>query len=206
MDALRETGRYDDALIVMTADHGEMLFQHGLFDKAFACYDDVYHVPALVRWPARVSPGRYGGLVEHVDLVPLLYKAAGLTPPLECSGADLLGMIAGTVPPRDSVLGQHFHMRMIRTRRAKLVNYAGRDYGELYDLDADPHEMRNLWGHAGSRGLREQLLKQLADRLTWAVDPAFRELEHPTNKGAYGDYLKRFDDLRIRFIKPASPG
>jgi arylsulfatase A-like enzyme len=201
LDALRQTGRYADALIIFTADHGEMLFQHGLFDKAFAFYDDVYRVPTVVRWTSQVRPGRYDELVEHVDLVPLLYRAAGLPVPPECSGADLLAMLRGSAAARTSVLGQHFHMRMIRTRRAKLVNYAGRDYGELYDLDADPQEMHNLWDHAGARDLRAQLLKQLADRLTWATDPAFRELEQPTNKGAYGDYLKRFDDLRIRYLR-----
>ena len=178
-----------------------MLFQHGLFDKAFAVYDDLYHVPAFVRWPGQVRPGRYGELVEHVDLIPLIYRAAGRPVPEALSGADLLGMLHGTTAPRKSVVGEHFHMRMLRTRAAKLVNYAGREYGELYDLAADPHELHNLWDQPAAAELRARLMKELADRLTWDVDPAFRELVEPTNKGAYGDYLKRWDDLRIRYLR-----
>jgi len=202
VSALQKTGRWNDTFIVFTADHGEMLWQHGMFDKAFAFYDDIYRVPALVRWPGHIEPGRYDGLVESIDLIPPLLEAGGRDVPLSLCGRNVLAMADGRETPRDTVLGQHFHMRMVRTKEAKLVAYAHRDYGELYDLRADPNEMTNLWDDPGSRELRAALYQSLVNRLIDATDPAFRQLPEPTNKGAYDGYLRQHTDLAARYLLP----
>ena len=60
---------------------------------------------------------------------------------------------------------------MVRTERHKLTAVHGQDSGELYDLEADPAETRNLWHDAGHQPVKVAMLKRLADRMAQTVDP-----------------------------------
>jgi hypothetical protein len=86
-----------------------------------------------------------------------------------------------------------------RVRTPSQGKQADRDFAERYDLTRDPHEFENLWKRPAQVGLREGLPRQLVSRMTRAIDPTFKELPAPSNKGAYGDYLKQWGDLRIRY-------
>lgn len=202
IEKLGEVGRLDDAFVVFTTDHGEMLFDHGLFDKAFAFYDPVIHVPAIVRWPRHLPAGTaVDGLVESTDLVATTLAAAGLDVPPFMTSRNLLPLMRGEVESvRDYAVTQHFNIRSIRTRDMKLVFYGGRDYGELYDLAADPDEMRNRWDDPACTGAKADLMRRLVDWTVWASDPKFRQLDEPTNKGAYPGYLKSWPDTEAHYL------
>ena len=81
--SLRERGLWDDTLIVLTADHGEEFFEHGGMAHGTTLYDELIHVPMVIKPPAswRIAPGAaLDALVEHRDLLPTFLEAAGETP------------------------------------------------------------------------------------------------------------------------------
>ncbi len=199
---LKEVGRYDNSLIVFTSDHGEMLYDHGLFDKAFAFYDPVIHVPAIVRWPEELPKGRTcESFVQNYDIVATTIAAAGLDVPEHMSSKNLIPLITGDEPKiRDFVVTEHFNIRSIRTFDAKLVFYANRSYGELYDLKNDPNELKNLWSEPGYDSLKNELMKKLLDWSIFATDRRFREREVVTNKGEYTGYLKSYPDTSEHYL------
>jgi arylsulfatase A-like enzyme len=79
--ALRQRGLYDEALIAVVADHGEMLGEHGAYSHAFRLDPELTEVPLLVKWPGQTAGDRSDALVSVADLFPTLLAAAGLEPP-----------------------------------------------------------------------------------------------------------------------------
>ncbi len=99
-DALRESGQWDDTLIVFTSDHGEQMGDHWLMGKA-GYFDQSFHVPLIVRDPT--APARHGSRVgaftEHVDLMPTLLTYAGIEVPPQCDGVPLRPLLQSAKPP-----------------------------------------------------------------------------------------------------------
>ncbi|MES1244024.1 MAG: sulfatase-like hydrolase/transferase, partial [Acidobacteriota bacterium] len=160
-------GQLDDTLLVLVADHGESLGEHGVLFRHVGLHDTTTHVPLLIRWPGHERQGRrIAGLVETLDVFPTILKAAGLTPPAS-DGQDL-----ATHPDRRAVFAEHSDRfgAMVRTRDHKYIWSQGLpklfpDGPYLYDLKVDPGETRNLAG----QGLPEE--KRLSDLLRrWQQD------------------------------------
>lgn len=98
--ALEDAGQWDDTFILVTADHGEQLGDHGLIQKA-GFFEQSYHTPCLVRDP---RPRAVRGTVveaftENVDVFPTLAEAMGLEIPAQCDGASLTPLLRGETPP-----------------------------------------------------------------------------------------------------------
>jgi arylsulfatase A-like enzyme len=94
---LARRGELDHTLIVVTADHGEMLGDHWMLGKA-GFFPAAYHVPLLVRWPGSM-PGhgrRVAAFTEHVDLMPTILEAIGAALPKQCDGLSLSEFVTGT--------------------------------------------------------------------------------------------------------------
>lgn len=173
LDAL---GEADNTIVVFTADHGDMCGAHRMMDKHYILYDDVVHVPMIVRWPGVVPAGSTCGefVYSFLDLAPTWADLLGLDEPEGgFHGRSLLPLLSnGTAPEwRDVVVstynGQQFGLycqRMIRTERWKYV-WNLTDVDELYDLAEDPAELRNRIADealAGTlAGLRRALYEQL---------------------------------------------
>lgn len=186
--ALRESGRWDDTVIVFTADHGEQLFDHWMLGKA-GYFDQSAHIPLIVRDPAAASGAGRGRSVSHftesIDLLPTLLALADLMPPRNVDGHSLLPFCAGETPPgwRDEVhWSYHFgnirtrgkehalklptewcNLQVVRTERLKYVHFAGLQ-PVLFDLAEDPQELRNRAQDPAARSLR---LEGLDRMLTW---------------------------------------
>jgi arylsulfatase A-like enzyme len=98
--ALEDAGQWPHTFILVTADHGEQLGDHGLIQKA-GYFEQSYHIPCLVRDPR--PSARRGAVVEafteNVDVFSTLAEAMGLTAPAQCDGASLSPLLAGEVPP-----------------------------------------------------------------------------------------------------------
>jgi arylsulfatase A-like enzyme len=98
--ALEASGQWDETVIVVTADHGEQLGDHGLIQKA-GFFEQSYHIPAIVRDPR--AKGAHGRVVdrftEAVDIFPTLCEAMGLPVPAQCDGAPLTPFLNGEEPP-----------------------------------------------------------------------------------------------------------
>lgn len=150
---LARRGRLGRTLVIVTADHGEELWDHKQFFHGQSLYDELLHVPMLVRFPD-VGHGRVAeSIVSTVDVVPTIAAVMGrATPPGD--GRSLRDLAAG--PPDAAAdtravfaLVSHAEPRTperhaVRTRAAKLVHDVSDGAFAYYDLTADPKEKRNL--------------------------------------------------------------
>jgi arylsulfatase A-like enzyme len=169
MAALDEMGLRDDTLVVFSADHGDMLGDHGLWWKSLTCYEEMMRVPMIVSRPGTLPRGARSEAIQNlVDLPATFLRAAGLEPPVEYEGADELPswLDPSRAVREDTVVEERpydtdFNMRVLVTPTHKLAFYAHRDYGELYDVEADPDQVRNLWADPACRDLRERLVMRL---------------------------------------------
>ncbi|MFI7062483.1 sulfatase-like hydrolase/transferase [Kribbella sp. NPDC050124] len=183
--ALDDEGLAGNTVVIFTSDHGELLGDHQLLLKGPMMFDCSIRVPLLVRWPGQVERGQVRDeLVEWIDLAPTVLAAAGADGLPAAQGRSLLPLITGRTDDwvrRDWVLSEYrnsgspydppVHTTMLRHGHHKLVVHHGapasgrpRD-GELYDLDADPSELVNLWHDAACTALRTTLQEFLLDAL-----------------------------------------
>ncbi|MCW5889397.1 MAG: sulfatase-like hydrolase/transferase [bacterium] len=150
---LEEHARLDDTLVVVTADHGESLGEHGEPTHGIFVYDATVHVPLVFRFPRALPAGRvYDGPTRHVDLMPTILGLLGLEPPAATQGLALGDALAGRIPAPTPV--QYAEARLAEEGFGMAPLYAIRHGGrkwiraplpELYDLGADPKELRNLY-------------------------------------------------------------
>ncbi|MBM3215810.1 DUF4976 domain-containing protein, partial [Candidatus Poribacteria bacterium] len=153
LDALEASGMADDTLVVYTSDHGDCVGAHGLYLKGVAAFDETYRIPLVMRWRNGIaSPGReVDEFISMADFAPTFVELAGSDPPAHSySGNSLVPFLRGETPSdwRDAFYSQfdgvelYYSQRVVQTKRWKYV-YNGFDFDELYDLENDPHEMRN---------------------------------------------------------------
>jgi arylsulfatase A-like enzyme len=150
--ALEASGQAEDTLVVYTSDHGDYVAEHGLWCKGLPCFRPAYHIPLAMRWPRGIrSPGRrIEAPVQAVDVANTVRDLAGL-PPGPGSGRSLRPFLEGRSPSawrrlhatQSNGNEQYGIQRSVDDGRWKYV-YNGFDEDELYDLAADPHQVRNL--------------------------------------------------------------
>jgi choline-sulfatase len=181
LDELRHQGELDDTLVVVTADHGESLGEHGEKTHAIFIYDATVRVPLLLRYPRLLPRGEiYAGPVRSVDVVPTALAALGLPGGEETQGRDLLPALRGDEPPPDlpqyseSLLAQTgFGMSPLFGIRHGGYKWIRAPRPEVYDLRRDPHELANLYPAEARRGaaLDRELAGILADSRRRALTP-----------------------------------
>jgi arylsulfatase A-like enzyme len=161
MAALDAKGMLENAIIVFTSDHGDNLGDHDLPYKWFM-YDSVTNIPLMIRTPRTV--GRIDqSLFSQIDIGPTLLELAGIPLPSRLDGRSRLARIedGDTSDAPETVYAQENHLVMVRTQAHKLVYYIDQPYGELYDLMADPKELRNLYDDPESKSIRGELEARL---------------------------------------------
>jgi N-acetylglucosamine-6-sulfatase len=155
----------DNTVVVFTSDHGYFYGEHGLSEERRLAYEEAIRIPLVVRYPPRVAAGSTPGqLVLSLDLAPTLLEVAGLTPPAAIQGRSLVPIFENAAGAwRSSFLVEYFSDTVfprirnmgyvaVRDTRFKYIQYReleGMD--ELYDLEADPYEERNLIDAPASR-------------------------------------------------------
>jgi choline-sulfatase len=173
LSTLEEEGLADSTAVFFTADHGEFTGAHRLNDKGPAMYDDIYRIPAILFVPGQ-TPTRTAQFATLLDFAATTVDLSGVEfGPV--AGRSLVPFGSGDAPadwPQQVICEFHGHhfpyaQRMLRDHRYKLVvNPEGTD--ELYDLEADPHELNNvvdvpLYASAVSN-LRRRLYDELVRR------------------------------------------
>jgi uncharacterized sulfatase len=197
---LDELGLRDSTIIVFTSDHGYMIGHHGLWHKGNATYllegrekdrrpnmfDHALQVPLIVRWPGVVKPGaEIKQLVSNIDTFASVlgmlkvdrdYKQEGLdySPLLRGEDVKWRNAVFAQYDPHNGLTGA---MRSIRTERWHLVRQYKKNGqpDELFDLKDDPEELRNLYGEAKHREVREQLQMRLTTWMRSVNDPLTRK-------------------------------
>ena len=180
---LAERGLADNTVVVFTADHGDFLGDHQLMLKGPAHYHGLTRVPFI--WadtPDRAKAGTSDALSGTLDLASTILDRAALEPYNGIQGRSLLPAIGGDADDTDSVLieaddqrsylgfEKPVRMRTLITRTHRMSIYDDVEWGEIYDLEADPNEFDNLWHEPGSAALRSALLETLARKQVELVD------------------------------------
>ncbi len=159
--ALEAKGMLDNSIIIFTSDHGDNLGDHDLPYKWFM-YDSVTRIPLLIRTPH--TTGRIDqALFSQIDIGPTLLELAGIPIPSRLDGKSRVARLEQSDlsdVPR-IVFAEENYLIMVRTGSHKLVHYIDKPYGELYDLDSDPAETRNLYDCPDYQPLRVELETEL---------------------------------------------
>lgn len=182
MGHLKELGIADNTIIVYGSDHGDYSCEHGLMEKSPGIsHDAVTRVPLIWHWPGKLKAGHVASeIVENIDVAPTLCALAGLEPMLTADGYDLSAQLQGQAGDADRIGVTEFAWsRSIRKGRHRLVYYPRiffekeypQGFGELYDLQDDPWEMRNLYFDEASAPLIRQMRDDMLDWLVTTTRP-----------------------------------
>lgn len=162
--ALGRRGWENDTWVLFTSDHGEMMGDHSLMYK-YVFYKGSVLVPNIIHPPGGMAPRVVDGLAESIDVSATILDLAGAKPPAGCQGRSLLPFLSGTGTPRQAVFSELAGFRnqgnsfaMVATDRYRYTYDQQNDLAcELFDLDEDPDEIKNLVDDPASADLRERL-------------------------------------------------
>lgn len=184
LDHLEARGVLDDTIVVFHADHGAYSGAFGINEKAPGiCSELVCRIPFLWRLPDTVAAGRRCDALAHVvDLAPTLSALCGLPAMPGLDGVDLTPLLrGGGEPVRREAVTECAWSRSLRFDRWRYVHYpegmfAGYDHGgdfagELYDLESDPWETRNLARDAKHAAVLHEARRRLLDWLSQTLQP-----------------------------------
>ncbi len=158
---LQATGLERDTLVIWTTDHGDTIGAHGICNKDYTMYEEIYHVPLIVRWPGVTAEGWTSDAYVHhfLDLFATLIDIAGEAVPPACHGRSLRPILEGrelpTGWPTDAYCEFHgSHMGLYSMRLLTDDDYAyiyhTNDIDEFYDRRRDPWQLRNLAEEPGA--------------------------------------------------------
>lgn len=147
---LREAGVWEDTLFILTSDHGEAFGEHGYVWHGYGVYDELTHIPLLVRLPGEISGGqRVTALTQTIDVLPTICDLLEIPYPSETvQGRSLLPLITDI---REEVNDYVFCRAdgepasyLIRNLRWAMILYGNGEWRSLYDLEADPGQTTNV--------------------------------------------------------------
>ena len=180
--AFRACGLEDDAVVILTSDHGDFLGEHGLFYK-MSFREHAAHVPFVVSAPGRFAPGRVREPVSLVDLAPTLLDLArpGLSEEIAApvDGRSVVPLLDGGSEPERTIAGEFLAetvvapMVMLRRGRWKYIHTPS-DPDQLFDVDDDPLELVNLAGNPEHRAVLGELRDEAERR--WDLDAVDRDV------------------------------
>lgn len=176
-ELLEKRGELNSTYIFFAGDNGFCFGEHGLIDKRQA-YEESMRIPLLARCPEVIPKGTVvKQMVANIDFMPTFLEAAAVTPPEGLAGQSFLPLLKGQdIAWRKSLLYTYYWERnfpqtptiqAIRTDQYKYIHYYGIwDSDEFYDLQADPHELKNLiYSQAHQKviaDLKKQMFAELA--------------------------------------------
>jgi arylsulfatase A-like enzyme len=184
---LKQMGIYDKTAIVLISDHGDEFFDHGSVGHGHSLYQELVDVPLLVRFPPLFPEAKVvRDDVEVMDLYSTLFDVAGVDPNSEAQGDSLVPLATDDGPRMDRP-AESFHdgaIRSLRLGKWKFLTWAGRV--QLFDLDADPHEKKDL---SADHPIALRYVRNV-----FAYLHAYNEKWHKTRWGVASDLKPAFAD------------
>ena len=150
--ALDKKAAPEKTLIVVLADHGESLGEHGEKSHGVFLYDSTLHIPLIVRGPGVPAGVRISQQVRTIDILPTVLDLMGGAGPAECQGRSVTPLFSGKPVPAQSSYGETIYPKMnmhwaeLRAVRTDRWKYIRAPKPELYDLEHDPAETKNIIG------------------------------------------------------------
>jgi len=147
---LGAAGLLDNTILVITADHGTELFDHGGKGHRTTLYDEQIHIPLIVHYPGVVRPARFGGQTRMIDLGPTLRDLAGLPAVATTMGESLAPYLRGDLsggpdlPAVSELMSVGRNLRSLRTTGGKFVVNHDNGGSAWFDLSRDPGELQPL--------------------------------------------------------------
>ena len=178
--ALEATGQLDRTVIVFTSDHGYWYGEHGLSVERRLAYEEGIRIPLFLRYPAKIKAAtKRNQMVLTLDLAPTMLDLASAPIPAGLHGQSIVPLLADANRElRQAFLVEHFSesvfprttkmgYQAVRTEGWKYIHYVDLpDSDELYDLNRDPYEMRNLIRSPGAAAELQKLKSELARQLS----------------------------------------
>ncbi|MEM7522386.1 MAG: sulfatase-like hydrolase/transferase, partial [Pseudomonadota bacterium] len=176
----------EDTVVIFTSDHGDYMGDHGLMLKLLLHYQSIIRVPFIWRDPGQAAAGvAEPSLASSIDIASTILARAGVQGFNGMQGRDLFAD-----PPPEAIIVEEDsqrsmigferpqRVRTIVTARHRMSLREGEDWSELYDLAADPHEMRNLYDDPAAADMRRDVTEAMLRRMIQLQDraplPAYR--------------------------------
>ena len=154
LDALDESGRAEDTLVVLACDHGDLVGAHRMFIKGWMPYEETHRIPMAARWPGVIEPGSSTDALVHLhDWAHTFVSLAGAEPLPHAGGKDLSPLLrdpeAAEPEMPDHILNVYYGGELLYTQRIAIGQrykyvFNGFAQDELYDLQEDPDELHNV--------------------------------------------------------------
>ncbi|GAA4447416.1 sulfatase [Nibrella saemangeumensis] len=176
LNYLDKTGLAKNTVVIYTSDQGFYLGEHGWFDKRWI-YEESLKTPFVIRYPGVIKPGtQVRNVVSNVDWAPTILSMTGTAIPQTLQGKSFLPVLTGKKAnwldqayyhyyeyPEPHRVAPHFGLR---TDRYTIARFYGPDnFWELYDIQKDPHNMKNLYGQKGYEKITATLKAQLREHI-----------------------------------------
>lgn len=176
LKTLEEMGELDNTVIIYSSDNGYFMGDHGYWDKRIA-YDCSMRIPMLIRYPKKIKAGTVINKMSlNIDLAPTILELAGVTKPKYMQGQSMVNLFnkdSENTDWRTSFMFEYYvddeypyagpNMLAIRSEKYKLVDaFLKNDIDELYDLENDPGEMKNLINNSKYDQVEQELRAELA--------------------------------------------
>jgi len=186
IEGLKSSGHYDNTVICFNSDHGDYLGDSDLLLKGVWQRDSIVQVPFIWSDPDARRTARSDVLASTVDIAPTILDRAGLAPYYGMQGCSLLPALAGQDLERDDLLVEHNDLaprmgfersgraRTVKTKDWRLTLYKNEGWGELYDLNGDPKQVKNLWFSADHEKVKSDMMERLATQLIAQMDESPR--------------------------------
>jgi arylsulfatase A-like enzyme len=174
LEYLDKNNLAENTIVIYTSDQGFYLGEHGWFDKRFM-YEESFRTPLLIRYPKEIKSGKVvEELVQNLDYAPTILDYAGAEIPADMQGKSFRGLLNGKDKEwREAVYYTYYeypavHMVKrhygISTKRYKLIHfYYDVDEWELYDLEKDPDEMKNVYEDKSYAEIRKEMHEKLTN-------------------------------------------
>lgn len=190
LDYLDKSGLAKNTVVIYTSDQGFYLGEHGWFDKRWI-YEESLKTPFVIRYPGMIKPGsEVKNVVSNIDWAPTILNITGTAVPKDIQGESFLPLLAGKKAPWREQAYYHYYEYPqphhvaphfgLRTSRYTLARFYGpEDFWELYDIQKDPQNLKNIYGAKGYEKITASLKAQLkADIIKYKDDEALKLFEN----------------------------
>lgn len=188
LDYLEANGLDENTIVIYLSDQGFYMGEHGWFDKRFM-YEESFSTPMMMRYPGVVEPGtKSDALVMNLDIAPTLLEAAQVKVPEDMQGASMLPVLTGKDKEGRKVLYYHYYEVGehsvsphfgIRMGQYKIIRFYNQVEGwELFDLEKDPKEMKNVYGEEAYAKVQEEMKVKLLETIKKYEDPDAEKIFH----------------------------